>query len=152
MVHEVFVSDTDRSGAFFPPEEQEADCLKKALSLRMPVFEKGTAPKERLAEYEEFMVLTAFIEAELASDKWRCIEELNRANDDWHEMDTASDFAGTPNVSQAQKERERRENDPDLYRKRRYLTQRIEQLVEQIVRMERQAKICSRVHTFETGT
>lgn len=145
------MSELDRSGSLFSAEEQGADVLKKALSLRMPVFEKGTDAKTKLEQYEEFMVLCAYVEAELGADKYRCINQLNSANDEWSAMNTESDFTGVK-VSLAQKERERRENDTKLHASRRTLTQRIEQLNEQIGRMERQAKICSRVHTFLTGT
>lgn len=145
--------EVDRSGDFFPREEQEADILKRSASVQMPIFEPGKDPREKIAEYEDHMMLTAVIEAQLVREKLRCIDQLNKANDDWNGTHLEADYAGKGDkISMAERERQRRDLEPDLFKLRRFLTQRVESLQGEIDRMDRDTKRCSRAHTMLTGS
>lgn len=145
--------EVDRAGDFFSEEEQEKDILKRSASLRMPLFEAGTDPKDKIAAYEDHMMLTAYVEAQLVSEKLRCIDQLNESNDEWNDLSIDADYAGQPEkVSMAARERQRRSEDPNLFKHRRFLTQRIESLQAEIDRMERDTKRCSRSYTMLTGS
>lgn len=143
----------DHGGDLFPEEECAGDVLKRTASIRIPIFERGkTTEKERLQAYEDHMILVSYWRAALVADRLRCWEDLDAANDEWYDLQTDTDFAGKTSVSNAQREREKRAEDPELFKRRRALTRRVELLTDEVARMDQEARTCSRIHTFVTGT
>lgn len=138
------------NGEPYSDDEQEQDVLKRSLSLRMPVFQGEDTTPFKIEQLENYMLLSAYVQGSLSAERERCRERLLGLDDRWEAIEHDAYYIGK-NVTEKQVERDRRRDDPQLWMTRRELQRRVASLTEEILRMERDAKVCSRAYTFMTG-
>lgn len=118
----------------------------------MPIFAHGTAAREKVNALEDYMLLSAFAEGALFTEKDRVEDLLQGVEEKWENVRGTSWHLGqSSRLTEAQLERERREDNEELWRERRDLKTRVRRIQEEIGRMERETKRCSRAYTFLTG-
>lgn len=118
----------------------------------MPLFKRGeVSSREKVEQLEDYMLLTAFQQGQLAEERTDLEEQIADKLERWNAIQTSSVIMGKK-ATEAQLERERWEDEPDLGRELKGLQRRIRHLSEEEARMERDAKVCSRAYSMITGT
>lgn len=127
----------------------EIDPLEVALTLRVPVFSRGTLAQEKTAAMEEFMLLSAYWQGELNAELHRIIVESAPFQDEWDKLEGWQAFReGRTDESVNAAKRVIRE---DLWDKLQSNRRRVRALKGEIDRLERDASKVSRAYTMLSG-
>lgn len=126
------------------------EALEKSKGLRMPLFEKGTAPRVKIDELESYLLLTAWQQGELAEERLDALVTLQDLEHQWDHLDGWQGLKRTR--TEAAVEDAKRQVAPQLYDQKRDLEWTIKRLSEEIDRLERDATKVSRAYSMMTGT
>lgn len=126
-----------------------SDKLTLASQLRVPVFERGTAPREKCDALEEFTLVSAFHAAELHEERLGLHEQLRDLSSEWDHLDGWQPFRRSKTETAV--EDAKRQLRPDLFDAIAGLRWTIGRLSEEIDRLERDAVKVSRAYTMLAG-
>lgn len=124
-------------------------CLTVSLGLRMPLFEKGHAPAEKISEMEDYLLLSSWTQGELTEERVRWLMDKVAVQHEWDHLTGWEELRRTRTetaVTQA-----KRQVRPDLYDRLQEIEWMVRRLGEEIDRMEREATKASRAYTLMTG-
>lgn len=124
--------------------------LTTSIDLRMPVFEAGTAPTTKIAALEEYLLLTAYYQGDLAKERLEWQVKLVPIRDAWDHL-TGWEHLKLTSRSEKAVASSKRQVRPDLYDRLMDHDWMIARLTEEIDRMERDATKASRAYTLMTG-
>ena len=126
------------------------DCLSTSIGLRVPVFDRQTAPGVKISALEEYLLLTAFQQGELAEERLTWLQDRVPLQDEWDHLEGWEAHRRTRTetaVTQA-----KRLVAPDLYDKLQDNEWMIKRLSDEIERLENNASRVSRAYAMITGT
>lgn len=127
----------------------DVDPLAVALTLRVPVFERGTLPQAKAAAMEEFMLLSAYWQGELNLDRHLVLADAAPLQDEWDKLEGWESFRqGRTDSSVDAAKRVIREDLWDALQEKR---RRVRALTNEIDRLERDASKVSRAYTMLSG-
>lgn len=133
--------------------EQIEEALTGALRLRSPVFEPGTAPRAKVSAIEDHMLLSANVNGDLvAARHWLRMLEA-KLGDEWEAM-TGWEVAlrkARNRASKAEINEAKIATAPAKFQAGRKARRLRESVDDQIVRLEREERVCSRAYTMLSG-
>lgn len=123
--------------------------LDASLALRMPVFTSDDRLEQRIERLDDYMLLTAFHEGELSQARLENRDALYQLEREWEAVSGFEQFQGgrKTDVSVDDAKRHLRPKVWEGIKKARWLDR---QLTEEIDRLDRDAKKCSRSYTLIT--
>jgi hypothetical protein len=127
-----------------------SDALATSKGLRVPVFEKGVAPRAKIEQLESYLLLSAFTQGELSEQRLDALVALQEFGREWDHLDGWQALKRTR--TEAAVEDAKRQLNPVLFDQKRDLEWTIKRLSEEIERLERDATKISRAYSMITGT
>lgn len=125
------------------------DSVAAASKLRVPVFQRGTAPRQRVDALEEFLLLSAFHQGNMSEERLGLFDELRDLEDEWEVVaDWEEHRVGTTIASIDEAKKVVR---PRLWQEIRLKRWQVKRLTEEIDRLERDATKVSRAYTLISG-
>lgn len=124
--------------------------LNTSIGLRVPVFERGTAPRTRIEALEEYLLLSANVQGDLTEERLDWLSRLVPLQDRWDHLEGWEELKQTRTEGGVRDAKRR--VDPDLYDEIQDHQWMVKRLTEEIDRMERDATKVSRAYTMLTGT
>lgn len=128
-----------------------ADVLAESLTLRMPVFPRGTGSREQIDTLQEYMLLTAFKRGELAEERNNTLEQLDDLEDKVDAVDLTYYISDKPKTDKGM-EAAKAEACPNDWKAIKKLRRRKDRLWGEMERLDRDATVASRAYTFLTGS
>lgn len=125
------------------------ECLTISLGLRVPVFEKGKSPREKIDELESYLLLSAYTQGELTEERMGWLVGRVVLQTEWDHLDGWQQYKRT-RTELAVRDAKRHIR-PDLYDRLQANEWMVKRLGEEIDRMERDATKVSRAYTMITG-
>lgn len=121
-----------------------------ASKLRVPVFQRETAPREKIDQLEEYMLLSAYFAGELHRERLEHHQRVADLQLEWDHLAGWEPFRRSKTETAV--EDAKRQLRPDLYDAIADARWAIARLSEEIDRLERDATKVSRTYTFITGS
>lgn len=134
--------------------EQIKACLDDALKLRVPRFAPDFPPARKISALEHYMLQGAHLDAELvASRHWLRAIRVN-LSEQWTRLDGWEVATSRPRgrLTTADIEQAKAKVAPALFDAIHEAKRLSESVDDQIARLERDARTCSRVYSMISGT
>lgn len=126
--------------------------LVTSIELRVPVFERGTAPRMKIDALEEYLLLSAHVQGDLTEERLDWMSRLVPLKDEWDHLPQEDWGHLRRTRTETAVTHAKRQVRPELYDDMMDIDWMIKRLTEEIDRMERDASKCSRAYTMITGT
>lgn len=127
-------------------------CLTTSLGLRVPVFARTAAPREKIEALEEYLLLSASVQGDLTEERFDWMTRLVPIQDEWDHMPEEEWGHHRRTRTETAVKHAKRIARPPLYDEIMDIEWMIKRLTEEIDRMERDATKCSRAYTMITGS
>lgn len=126
-----------------------SSALQLASALRVPVFQRGTAVREKIDALEEYMLLSSYQAGELHEERLTRYREVAEVESEWAEM-TGYEMLqrGKTDTAREEAKKQLRPELWDILREQRW---HVARLTEEIDRLDRDANRVSRAYTIMTG-
>lgn len=134
--------------------EQIEAALDGALPLRIPRFEPGLAARNKVALLEDYMLTSAIANGDLVEARhWlrRLEQDLGDRWDRIEGWEVVAPSKARNKLTVADMERAKRIVEPALFDARRKAQGLRLSIDDQIVRLEREERVCSRAYTMIAG-
>jgi hypothetical protein len=131
--------------------ESPLAALRRSVELRMPQVPRSEGPRARIDQLEDYMLKSAWHQGELAQARLETHDALRTLEDEWDDLEGWQSYV-RQNRTNAGIEDAKRQRDPRLHKAIKHARWLVARLSEEIDRLERDAKVCSRAYTFATGS
>lgn len=130
-----------------------SDAFQKALALRFPVFDREddeTTPRQRIEALEDHAVLCAFYHGELIQERFEIRDEHRGRLHVWNHLEGWEPLRRSK--TEAAVDDAKRQMRPDLYDELATDRAKMQDLSEQIERLDREHDKASRIYSIMTGS
>lgn len=128
------------------------DSLARARSIRVPVFQRGTAPRVRVDALEEFMLVSAFHQGEMGEERLELLDELRDFETEWRAIPAEKWAPHRVGTTLGSIDEAKAAVMPALWETITDKRWQIKRLSEEIDRLERDATKVSRAYTMISGS
>lgn len=131
---------------------QLPDALEKSKKMRVPTFEHGTSPRQKIDQLETYLLDSAAVQGDLTEERLDWMVRLVPLEHEWDHIPEDEWAHLRRTRTETAVKHAKRIARPQLYDEIQGIEWMAKRLTEEIDRMERDASKCSRAYTMLTGS